>query len=135
GGETEVDALARHPPSPEARDIHELQRKGTPARGDAQPISLARSSQGSPRHDNVIAECEALVVRRQVGKSSEVSLVGSSSCGATLYAQIEGHRLEITVLHERGHARVEIAGSCGLPVLLERAWPPFFGAVPWFKAA
>jgi hypothetical protein len=58
---------------------------------------------------------------RQIGKGGEVSLVSRSGCGATLDTQIEGHRLEITVLHERGHDRVEVSGSFGLPVLLKQA--------------
>src|SRR4029450_11478561 len=52
-----------------------------------------------PRHGNVIAEGEALVVRRQVRKCSEIPLISLSSCGATLAAHIERHRLEITVIH------------------------------------
>src|SRR5262249_1684669 len=68
-----------------------------------------------------VAEREALVVRSQIGKGSEVSFVSRPSCATTLDAQIEGHRLEITIFHERGHDRVEVAGSFGLAVLLEQA--------------
>src|SRR5262249_45295207 len=121
GGEIKVDGLARHPPGPEARDIHELQRKGASASGDTQPVSFACPAQGSPRHDNVVAEREALVVRSQIGKGSEVSFVSRPSCATTLDAQIEGHRLEITIFNDRGHARVGVAGLFGLAVPLEQA--------------
>src|SRR5262245_44425180 len=88
GREIKVYALAGHPAGAEARNIHELQRERTPTRRYAQELSFACPSQRSPRHDHVIAEGEALIVRRQIGKGGKVSLIGGPSGGAALDAQI-----------------------------------------------
>lgn len=59
--------------------------------------------------------------RQQVGKGSEVSLVGRARCGTAVDAEVQGHRLEVTIVHKCRHDRVEVAGSFGLTVLLEEA--------------
>jgi hypothetical protein len=72
---------------------------GTPSQSPLLvPRKVPGAAQGSPRYDDVITEGEAVVVRRQIGKGSEVPFVRRSRSGTAFDAYTEGHCLEIAVL-------------------------------------